>query len=301
MTLAQDCFELGVILLRKKLYTQATKNLEKASRMWDAEPEELAQVHMFAQSRLSVKAEDAAGGSAHLSSTICGIWRCQAPRSAASLGMPCRAAAASVERSEALHGIAHAVLKLEHHLDWVNGLQVHNALGFAYFNMDRSELALKNYRRAVELQPGYTTAWNNLGDAYEKARDWDQVLPARDCECSLSLIWPSFWTLKALSNTRIADENVVTKQGGVPTSHCLVKHVNGPRVTEPPCIVCPADAMLSACDAGNEGLRGDTCIFTRQQGCTEPGEFASQQSQPGKVTCHAPRTGSEEVVDALGM
>ena len=41
--LAQDCFELGVILLRKKLYTQATKNLEKASRMWDGEPEELAQ------------------------------------------------------------------------------------------------------------------------------------------------------------------------------------------------------------------------------------------------------------------
>ena len=46
-TSAQDCFELGVILLRKKLYTQATKNLEKASRMWDGEPEELAQVHML--------------------------------------------------------------------------------------------------------------------------------------------------------------------------------------------------------------------------------------------------------------
>ena len=40
----QDCFELGVILLRKKLYTQATKNLEKAARMWEGEPEELAQV-----------------------------------------------------------------------------------------------------------------------------------------------------------------------------------------------------------------------------------------------------------------
>ena len=44
--------------------------------------------------------------------------------------------------------------------------------------MDRSELALKNYRKAVELQPGYTTAWNNLGDAYEKAKDWDQVMSA---------------------------------------------------------------------------------------------------------------------------
>lgn len=49
--------------------------------------------------------------------------------------------------------------------------------------MERSELALKNYKRAVELQPGYTTAWNNLGDAYEKARDWDQVMPARNLGC----------------------------------------------------------------------------------------------------------------------
>ena len=43
----QDCFELGVILLRKKLYTQATKNLEKAARMWEGEPEELAQVGVW--------------------------------------------------------------------------------------------------------------------------------------------------------------------------------------------------------------------------------------------------------------
>jgi hypothetical protein len=40
----QDYFELGVILLRKKLYTQATKNLEKAQKGWQGEPEELAQV-----------------------------------------------------------------------------------------------------------------------------------------------------------------------------------------------------------------------------------------------------------------
>lgn len=41
---AEDYFELGVILLRKKLYTQATRNLEKAKKAWDGEPEELAQV-----------------------------------------------------------------------------------------------------------------------------------------------------------------------------------------------------------------------------------------------------------------
>ena len=60
-------------------------------------------------------------------------------------------------------------------VDRLCALQVHNALGFAYFNMDRTELATKNYRKAIELQPGYTTAWNNLGDAYEKIKDWDQV------------------------------------------------------------------------------------------------------------------------------
>lgn len=46
---AQDYFELGVILLRKKLYTQATKNLEKAKKAWTGEPEELAQVRSRAQ------------------------------------------------------------------------------------------------------------------------------------------------------------------------------------------------------------------------------------------------------------
>jgi hypothetical protein len=40
----QDYFELGVVLTRKKLYTQATKNLEKAKKLWDGEESELAQV-----------------------------------------------------------------------------------------------------------------------------------------------------------------------------------------------------------------------------------------------------------------
>lgn len=40
----QDCFELGVILLRKKLFTQAVKNLDRARRSWNGLPDELAQV-----------------------------------------------------------------------------------------------------------------------------------------------------------------------------------------------------------------------------------------------------------------
>ncbi len=44
LCLPQDCFQLGVILLRKKLFTQATRNLEKAKKDWQGDPEELAQV-----------------------------------------------------------------------------------------------------------------------------------------------------------------------------------------------------------------------------------------------------------------
>ena len=70
----EDYFELGVILTRKRLFTQATKNLEKAKKVWDGEESELAQVH--------------------------------------------------------------------------------NALGYCYLNMERVEDAVKEYEKAVELQPG---------------------------------------------------------------------------------------------------------------------------------------------------
>jgi len=89
---SEDYFELGVILLRKKLFTQATKNLEKARKDWGGEEEELAQVH--------------------------------------------------------------------------------NALGYAYFNMEAIDKAVAEYKAAVSLQPGYVTAWNNLGDAYERQKKY---------------------------------------------------------------------------------------------------------------------------------
>jgi tetratricopeptide (TPR) repeat protein len=95
---SEDSFELGVILLRKKLFTQATKNLEKAKKGWQGEEEELAQVH--------------------------------------------------------------------------------NALGYAYFNMERVDEAVAEYKAAVGLQPGYVTAWNNLGDAYERLKQYGPALDA---------------------------------------------------------------------------------------------------------------------------
>jgi hypothetical protein len=40
----------------------------------------------------------------------------------------------------------------------------------------QNELAVAEYEKAVELQQGYVTAWNNLGDAYEKAKMWRWVV-----------------------------------------------------------------------------------------------------------------------------
>lgn len=44
--------------------------------------------------------------------------------------------------------------------------------------MEKNELAVEHYRKAVDLQPGYVTAWNNLGDAYERKSKWDDALKA---------------------------------------------------------------------------------------------------------------------------
>ena len=95
---AEDRFELGVILLRKKLYTTALKNLEAARAAWDGAPADLAQVH--------------------------------------------------------------------------------NAIGFANFQTGKLEAAVEAYGAAVAAQPGYVTAWNNLGDAHEARRDWGAALAA---------------------------------------------------------------------------------------------------------------------------
>lgn len=95
---SEEYFELGVVMLRKKSFTQAIKNLEMALNTWDGEPEEKAQAY--------------------------------------------------------------------------------NALGYAYFQQEKYQQAVAEYKQAVELQPGYITAWNNLGNAYEKIKQPEQALEA---------------------------------------------------------------------------------------------------------------------------
>lgn len=45
---------------------------------------------------------------------------------------------------------------------------IYNALGYSYFAQEQYDLAIKQYREALEQNPDYITALNNLGHAYEK-------------------------------------------------------------------------------------------------------------------------------------
>lgn len=56
--------------------------------------------------------------------------------------------------------------------------QVHNALGFSYASDGKLDKGITHYEKAVELQPGYVTAWNNMGDAFEKKNDLKAALKA---------------------------------------------------------------------------------------------------------------------------
>ncbi|XP_073290117.1 tetratricopeptide repeat domain-containing protein PYG7, chloroplastic-like isoform X2 [Primulina huaijiensis] len=56
--------------------------------------------------------------------------------------------------------------------------QVYNALGVSYVRDGKVEKGIAQFESAVKLQPGYVTAWNNLGDAYEKSNDLKSALKA---------------------------------------------------------------------------------------------------------------------------
>ncbi len=43
-----------------------------------------------------------------------------------------------------------------------------NALGYAYAAQEQFDLAIRQYKDALELKNDYVVAWNNLGFAYEK-------------------------------------------------------------------------------------------------------------------------------------
>lgn len=45
---------------------------------------------------------------------------------------------------------------------------IYNAVGYGYFIQEQYDLAIRNYKEAIKLEPQYVTALNNLAHAYEK-------------------------------------------------------------------------------------------------------------------------------------
>jgi tetratricopeptide (TPR) repeat protein len=53
---------------------------------------------------------------------------------------------------------------------------VYNALGYAYFGQEQYDVAIRQYKEAIKLEPEYVTAMNNLGHAYEQKKLTAQAL-----------------------------------------------------------------------------------------------------------------------------
>ncbi|WP_427162574.1 tetratricopeptide repeat protein [Aliinostoc sp. HNIBRCY26] len=47
---------------------------------------------------------------------------------------------------------------------------IYNGLGYAYFAQEQYDLAIRQYKEALKLQPDYVVALNNLGHAYERKK-----------------------------------------------------------------------------------------------------------------------------------
>lgn len=45
---------------------------------------------------------------------------------------------------------------------------IYNALGYSYFAQEQYDLAIRQYKEALDIAPGYVTALNNLGHSYER-------------------------------------------------------------------------------------------------------------------------------------
>lgn len=66
-----------------------------------------------------------------------------------------------------------------------NTALIYNALGFAYAAQEQYDLAIRQYKEALERQPEYPTALNNLGFAYEKKQLTAQALEAYEAALKL--------------------------------------------------------------------------------------------------------------------
>ena len=57
-----------------------------------------------------------------------------------------------------------------------NATLIYNALGFIYFAQEQYDLAIRNYKEALKIDPNYVIALNNLANSYEKKQLTQQAL-----------------------------------------------------------------------------------------------------------------------------
>ena len=57
-----------------------------------------------------------------------------------------------------------------------NAALIYNALGFVYFSQEQYDLAIRNYKEALKIDPQYVIALNNLANSYEKKQLIQQAL-----------------------------------------------------------------------------------------------------------------------------
>ncbi len=53
---------------------------------------------------------------------------------------------------------------------------IYNALGFAYSAQEQYDLAIRQYKEALKIDPGYVIAINNIGFAYERKQLTSQAI-----------------------------------------------------------------------------------------------------------------------------
>lgn len=58
----------------------------------------------------------------------------------------------------------------------INIAPIYNGLGYVYFAQEQYDIAIRQYKEALKLQPDYVVALNNLGHAYEKKKLTAQAL-----------------------------------------------------------------------------------------------------------------------------
>jgi tetratricopeptide (TPR) repeat protein len=67
-------------------------------------------------------------------------------------------------------------LKNKKKIEPENQALIYNALGYAYFSQEQIDLAIRNYKEAIQLYQGYTIGLNNLANAYEKKQLINQAV-----------------------------------------------------------------------------------------------------------------------------